>query len=70
MFKQTMIEANLWGAFQEDLNLISVVNHIDFVLMKQNCEEVRGFRKFGRSTSLLRNCRTPPKSKDWADQSI
>jgi hypothetical protein len=55
-FKQMMIEAHVWGVFQEvGFELLHAVSPIDFVLRKKNCEQVRGIRKFGRSTSLLRN---------------
>jgi hypothetical protein len=63
-FKQTMIKANIRGAFQE-VGFEFDTSREPYRLRsnKENCEEVRGFRKFMHSTSLLRNCRHTTKKR-------
>jgi hypothetical protein len=63
-FKHAMIEANIWGAFQElGFEFDASCEQYRLRFNEENREEVRGFRKFGRSTSLLRNSRHTAKKR-------
>jgi hypothetical protein len=63
--KQTMIEANIWGAFQE-LGFEFDTNREPYRLgfNEENLEEVRGSRKYRRSTSLSRDCPQVANERD------
>jgi hypothetical protein len=62
MFRQTMTEPNIWGAFQEagfefDMTTGRIASH----LMRESAETRVDFDKYGRATSPSKTCRQDGK---------